>query len=84
MTSYLSEKLVHEAIKDPYKHFHAPAEVAKDIRLSVEQKQKILDNWALDQNRLLNSEAENMGDNRASGRAANLLQNIHKAKDMLH
>lgn len=77
------ETLFHQAISDPTRVYKSPEEVALDTRLSREEKIKILDNWALDQKRLLSSQAEHMGDEAITGSTANMLQDISKIRDAL-
>lgn len=52
---------IETIIKDPGKHFAAPRDVVSDRRLSVEEKRRILDSWAVDAQLLSVAEEENMG-----------------------
>jgi hypothetical protein len=47
-------------IKDPAKHFGSPREVVVAEGLSVDEKRRILDSWALDAQLLSVAEEENM------------------------
>jgi len=48
-------------IKDPVKYFPAPRDVVADRDLTLEEKRRILDSWALDAQLLSVAEEENMG-----------------------
>ena len=62
MADARSEKPDIEAImKDPGRHFRAPRDVVTDNRFTTEEKQRILDSWALDAQLLTVAEEENMG-----------------------
>lgn len=54
------EAIVHDAVSDPVRLYGVPENVLNDKRLSNEQKLTILESWALDQRRLMESEDENM------------------------
>lgn len=56
----LKPDVVGKAVSDPAKIYGVPAHVLSDARLSTEQKRVILESWALDQRRLMESEDENM------------------------
>jgi hypothetical protein len=75
-----SEKTVDQAISDPAKIYGTPHHVLTDGRLDHDQKKTILESWALDQRRLMESEDENMPQV-TGGRpsAAALYQDILKA-----
>jgi len=45
---------------DPSRYFSHPAEVLADVRLSREQKRRILRSWALDAELIDEAESENM------------------------
>jgi hypothetical protein len=45
---------------DPTRFYEQPSEVLADERLDQAQKRRILESWALDAQRLSESEAENM------------------------
>lgn len=47
-------------VKDPWEYFAAPMDVVKDSRFTKEEKEKILESWALDAQLLSTAEAENM------------------------
>lgn len=51
---------VEAVIKDPAAHFTQPADVVRDLRFTLEQKQRILNAWALDAELVSQAEAENM------------------------
>ena len=61
MASAGSRPDIENIIKDPGKHFAAPREVVSDPTLSIEEKRRILDSWALDAQLLSVAEEENMG-----------------------
>lgn len=52
---------IESIIKDPVKHFRSPREVVSDGTLTLEEKRRILDSWALDAQLLSVAEEENMG-----------------------
>jgi len=79
------ESLVEQAIRDPMKLYGVPENVVKDERLNESEKRIILESWALDQERLLESEAENMTPSpKAKNAPAEVLRDIHKAERKLH
>lgn len=80
MFSDNTETILQKAVKDPESIYATPYEVVKDVRISREEQLKILESWALDQSRLLESAAENMGEDVESAKAAKLLQDISKIK----
>ncbi len=47
-------------IKDPVKHYRAPRDVVADIRLTRQEKQRILESWALDAQLIAVADEENM------------------------
>ncbi len=51
---------VDAAVLDPTRFYEQPKDVLADGRLDTEQKRRILQSWALDAQRLSESEAENM------------------------
>ena len=51
---------VEAAVLDPTRFFERPNAVLEDGRLDAAQKRRILESWALDAQRLSESEAENM------------------------
>lgn len=51
---------VDAAVLDPTRYFERPNAVLEDARLDPAQKRRILESWALDAQRLAESEAENM------------------------
>jgi len=61
MASAGSRPDIENIIKDPGKHFTSPREVVSDPTLSIEEKRRILDSWALDAQLLSVAEEENMG-----------------------
>lgn len=77
--------LVAKALKDPGAIYGAPGNVLNDTRLNAEEKHAILESWALDQRRLMESEDENMTQV-PGGRpsAASLYQDILAADRKLH
>lgn len=52
--------VVEKAVSDPARVYGVPAHVLSDAQLTTDQKRTILDSWALDQRRLMESEDENM------------------------
>ena len=52
---------IETIIKDPEKHFASPRDVVADRDLTLEEKRRILDSWALDAQLLSVAEEENMG-----------------------
>ena len=51
---------VDAAVLDPTRYYERPSAVLDDARLDASQKRRILESWALDAQRLSESEAENM------------------------
>jgi hypothetical protein len=51
---------IETVIKDPGKYFAAPRDVVADRELSLEDKRRVLDSWALDAQLLSVAEEENM------------------------
>jgi hypothetical protein len=51
---------VDAVVLDPTRYFERPKAVLDDPRLDPQQKRRILESWALDAQRLSESEAENM------------------------
>lgn len=51
---------IDAAVLDPTRFFERPQAVLEDARLDSAQKRRILESWALDAQRLSESEAENM------------------------
>jgi hypothetical protein len=51
---------IDDIIKDPGKHFRAPRDVVADAALSLADKKRILESWALDAQLLTVAEEENM------------------------
>lgn len=74
------DQIVEKAVSDPAHIYGAPSHVLTDTRLSDDEKRTILESWALDQRRLMESEDENMPQV-VGGRpsAATLYQDILKA-----
>ncbi len=54
-------------IKDPVKHYRAPRDVVADKRLTREEKQRVLDSWALDAQLIAVADAENMSGSQRPG-----------------
>ena len=52
---------IETIIKDPVKYFPSPRDVVADRELTLEEKRRILDSWALDAQLLSVAEEENMG-----------------------
>lgn len=72
--------IIAKAISDPARIYGVPDNVLNDVRLGADEKRVILESWALDQKRLMESEDENM--TQASGgrpSAAALYQDIQAA-----
>ncbi len=56
-----SEALDMDAVAlDPTRFYERPSDVLADERLDTSQKRRILESWALDAQRLSESESENM------------------------
>lgn len=53
-------EIFDKAVADPAQIYGVPAHVLSDSQLTTDQKRTILDSWALDQRRLMESEDENM------------------------
>jgi hypothetical protein len=51
---------IEAVIKDPGKHFATPRDVVADRELTLEEKRRVLDSWALDAQLLNVAEEENM------------------------
>ncbi|RUO34487.1 hypothetical protein [Aliidiomarina soli] len=51
---------IDKVVQSPSDYFSAPAQVATEPALSLEQKIRVLESWELDSNRLLTSGSENM------------------------
>jgi len=51
---------IDDAVMDPTRYFSRPAEVLDDVRLSRDQKRRILQSWALDAELISEAESENM------------------------
>ena len=51
---------VEDIIDHPSRHFHHPAEVLDEPKLSVDEKRRILESWKLDAQRIAESTSENM------------------------
>lgn len=51
---------VEAAVLDPTRYFERPNAVLEDARLDAAQKRRILESWALDAQRLSESDNENM------------------------
>lgn len=81
MNNQSADKIVQEAIKDPKDLYKSPAAVLDDERLDMDQKQIILESWALDQRSLLVAESENMTG--SNGKAAEMLQDVQDAQAKL-
>ena len=72
-----------EAIKDPANIYTTPDEVLKDKRLNQEEKTKVLESWALDQERMMTSESENMDDSNHDPDPAEMLQKISEVQQQV-
>jgi hypothetical protein len=73
MGTRTGESDIETIIKDPAKHFAAPRDVVADARLSIDEKRRILDSWAVDAQLLSVAEEENMaGDDRPGLREVKL------------
>lgn len=80
-----ADSLVDEAIRDPMKIYGVPENVLKDDRLLESQKRVILESWALDQQRLLESTEENMTPSpKARNAPEEMLRDIVAAQRKLH
>jgi hypothetical protein len=51
---------VDAAVIDPAECFGAPTDVLNDLRLTPEEKRRILESWALDARLISQAEGENM------------------------
>ncbi len=60
MTSSGTRIVIDDVLMDPSRYFVHPAEVLEDVRLSREQKRRILRSWALDAELIDEAESENM------------------------
>ena len=60
MTSPGIRIVIDDVLMDPSRYFSHPAEVLEDVRLSREQKRRILRSWALDAELIEEAESENM------------------------
>jgi hypothetical protein len=60
MTSPGTRIVIDDVLMDPSRYFSHPAEVLEDVRLSREQKRRILRSWALDAELIEEAESENM------------------------
>ena len=80
MTHANKKQMFLQAMKDPASVYQTPDQVLQDHRMTPDEKRKILDGWALDQQRLLTSESENMPEDVENTRPAALLQEISKAR----
>jgi|KBSSwiStaDraftv2_1062776.scaffolds.fasta_scaffold3248423_1 hypothetical protein len=60
MTSPGIRIVIDDVLMDPSRYFSHPAEVLEDVRLSREQKRRILRSWALDAELIDEAESENM------------------------
>ncbi len=58
---------IETIIKDPVKHFSSPRDVVADQGLTLDEKRRILESWALDAELLTVAEEENMGGNDRPG-----------------
>lgn len=58
------------ALVDPEREYASPAAVLEDDALDDESRRRILEGWALDEQRLLTSTGENMGGGRPNRLAA--------------
>lgn len=80
-----SESIVEQAVRDPRKMYGVPENVLRDDRLKDAEKRIILESWALDQERLLESEAENMTKApKAQNSPEEVLRDIRQAERKLH
>ena len=59
---------IEAILKDPSRHFRTPRDVVTDKRFTTEEKQRILDSWALDAQLLTVAEEDNMGGQDRPGR----------------
>ena len=60
MTSPGIRIVIDDVLMDPSRYFSHPAEVLEDVRLSREQKRRILRSWALEAELIDEAESENM------------------------
>ena len=79
------ESLIEQAIRDPMKMYGVSANVLRDERLKDSEKRIVLESWALDQERLMESEAENMTPSpKAKNAPSEMLREIRAAEEQLH
>jgi hypothetical protein len=82
MASHLKNlNTLTKAISDPAALYVSPENVLSDQRLNDAEKFKILDSWALDQKRLMESEEENM--TQISGERISAAAMFQKIKDVM-
>lgn len=51
---------IEDIIKDPVKHYRAPADVLTDKRLSRAEQRRVLESWAVDAQLIAVADDENM------------------------
>jgi len=61
MKSATGRPSIETIIKDPVKHFGTPRDVVADKSLTVDEKRRILESWAVDAQLLSVAEEESMG-----------------------
>lgn len=83
MARYAKQDILELAMKNPASIYNQPFDVIADVRTTEAEKLKILENWELDQNRLIASEGENMPEDVETHNPAILLQDIVKAKEAI-
>ncbi len=75
MGTATSRPSVESIIKDPSRYFASPQDVVADGDLTLEDKRRVLDSWALDAQLLAVAEEENMaGKDRPGLREVKLAQ----------
>ncbi|MCB1671370.1 MAG: hypothetical protein R3F41_12295 [Gammaproteobacteria bacterium] len=67
-----------DMISDPSDHFNHPIEVLQHKKLTMEQKQAILESWKVDEQEISTATAENMGktDNNRLSEVIDALQKL--------
>lgn len=85
---HIKETVMASSVKDiignPQKYFDKPREVILDSFLTNKEKEKVLDNWELEERALLEADEENMPKQRGKDDKADVyLQEISKTKILL-
>jgi hypothetical protein len=62
-----ASRSIETIIKDPVKHYPAPRDVVADNRLTRQEKQRILESWAVDAQLIAVADEENMSGRQRPG-----------------